>query len=481
VKLDKPGGRRRRPNVLWIYCEDMGLDLGCYGDPLVRTPHIDRLAAEGVLFTNAFVTAPVCSASRSAIITGRYQTGFGAHHHRSRRDTPLPPSVRLVTDRFRDAGYFTCNSAGPPAYDRPGKTDFNFLAEDPFDGTDWGERAPGQAFSAQCNLQDTHRMYRAAHGPPDAVPDERAVALPPYYPDHPIARRDWALYLGSVERVDAHVGHILRRLDEEGLAEDTIVFLFSDHGPGHVRHKQFLYDGGIRVPLVVRWPDGIEPGTVCEDLVSGIDLAPTALSLAGLGGPTAGEDAMEGMDGQAFLGPDKAEPRQYVVAARDRCDEADDRIRCVRTRRWKYIRNGFPERPWSQFSAYKEAFYPVLHLLRVLHSRGELTEAQARFLAPDRPAEELYDLDADPHEVHSLTDEPACAAVLEELRGTLDRWITETRDEGQIEEDPEIAAEADRRAAEQYALRMAEMGLPADATDEQFLERWATKFGGQFR
>ncbi|MAF13074.1 arylsulfatase [Candidatus Poribacteria bacterium] len=454
-----------RLNFLWIYGEDLYPNLACYGTPVVQTPNLDRLASEGARYENAFVTCPVCSPSRSAIISGTYQTSFGAHQHRSKRDDPLPDRVRLITDHFRDAGYFTCNSPGPP-FDRRGKTDFNFHVENPFDGKDWSERDQGQPFYAQCNLPDTHRDFRRD---PERPVDPDAVELPPYYPDHPLTRADWAQYLESVQVVDRKVGQILDRLDEEGLADNTVVFFISDHGRAHVRGKQFLYDGGIRVPLIARWPGGVEPGTVSDDLVSGVDFAPTTLALAGLPAP-------DHMEGQVFLGPD-AVTRDEVIAARDRCDGTDDRIRAVRTHRHKYIRNYHPDRPHLQFNAYKKLQYPVLALMESLHARGELTSEQARFMAETRPAEELYDLDADPHELHNLAESAEHAPVLEDLRRRLERWIDETGDNGETPENPAIAAYWDDHMAANFAQAMGERGLATDIAPDDYLRWWEEAYG----
>ena len=446
-------------NVLWIYGEDLSPDIGCYGTPAVQTPNIDRLASEGVRYTNAFVTCPVCSPSRSALITGAYQTSFGAHQHRSERETPLSPPIQLITDRFREAGYFTSNSPGPP-FRRRGKTDFNFLAPEPFDGIDWSERGAGQPFYAQCNIPDTHRVFTRD---PARPVDPNDAELPPYYPDHPLARADWAQYLESVQVVDRKVGQILERLDEEGLADSTAVFFLSDHGRAHPRCKQFLYDGGIRIPLIARIPGG-ERGVVKDDLVSGVDLAPTALALAGLPLP----DYMEGVP---FLG-EGAETREYVVAARDRCDGTDDRIRCVRTKTRKYIRNFHPERPYLQFNAYKKLQYPVLALMEVLRARRELDEAQLPFMAERRPAEELYDLEADPFETNNLAEDPAHQDDLEGLRNRLDGWIRATGDRGEQPEDPASAAEEDEKMRLSYENGMGKRGLPLDISPEAYLEWW---------
>jgi len=327
----------------------------------------------------------------------------------------------------------------------------------------WSERQPGQPFYAQINILDTHRTFsRDLEKPVD--PDR--VDLPPYYPDHPLVRRDWANYLESIQVFDRKVGEVLHALDADGLSENTIVFLISDHGRAHIRDKQFLYDGGIRVPCIVRWPGRITPCATSEDLVSGVDFAPTALSLAGLPVP-------EGMEGQVFAG-DSAKTREYVVAARDRCDGTLDRIRCVRSKRWKYIRNFHPDRPWMQFNGYKQQAYPLWTLLPVMASQKQLTEAQARFLAPSRPVEELYDLSNDPHELSDLSqsEAPDCVRALAEMRLRLDAWITRYGDLGAESEDPDVVAEVVRKMKEDYSARMIGHGLSPDVTPEDHLRWW---------
>lgn len=424
-----------RPNVLWILGDDLGPDLGCYGARQVRTPNLDRLASQGVRFTRAYTTAPVCSPSRSAWNTGMYQTSIGAHNHRSHRgdNHPLPEGVRLVSHRFRDAGYFTANvTTAAPGVRASGKTDFNFAVDKPFQGTDWNQRAAGQPFFAQVNFMEPHRgpAWPAARKLPGAV-DPAQVALPPYYPDHPVARDDYANYLDAVQLLDAKVGAVLKRLDDEDLARSTIVVFFGDNGRCHVRDKQWLYEGGIAIPLIVRAPNqGAKPGSVRHDLVSAIDIPATSLTLAGLPLP-------KSFHGRPFLGSGRKK-RSEIFAARDRCDETVDRIRCVRGERFKLIRNYYPDRPYTQTNAYKERQYPVLNLMKQLHAEGKLTPDQARFMAPTRPDEELYDLKADPHELRNLAALPAHRSTLNDLRRRLDRWINETRDQGAT---PEAAAE----------------------------------------
>src|SRR4051794_6942699 len=277
-----------RPNILWLVAEDFGPHLGCYGTKEVATPNLDRLAAAGVRYTKAFTTAPVCSPSRSAFMTGMYQTTIGAHNHRSHRDDgfPLPPGVKVLTEWFGQGGYFTANVRELPpgvGFRGTGKTDWNFTPPGrAFDSDRWADLADHQPFFAQVNFQETHRKF---HAPKHADPAK--VEIPPYYPDHPVTREDWARYLDSATELDRKIGLILKRLEADGLADSTIVVFFGDHGQAHVRGKQFCYDSGLRVPLIIRWPknfpapQNFRPGTVDDRLLMSIDLAPTMLDIAG--------------------------------------------------------------------------------------------------------------------------------------------------------------------------------------------------------
>jgi arylsulfatase A-like enzyme len=430
----------KRPNILWLIAEDFGPHLGCYGTREVWTPHLDRLAADGVRYTRCFTTAPVCSSSRSAFMTGMYQTSIGAHNHRSHRDDGyrLPEGVRLLTDRLHDAGYFTANIREMPAgfgFRGAGKTDWNFTVDGkPFDSDRWSDLSSHQPFFAQVNFQETHRKFRA---PPRA--DPARVEIPPYYPDHPVTRSDWAAYLDSATELDRKVGLVLERLEADGLAASTVVVFFADNGQAHVRGKQFCYDSGLHVPLIIRWPRGIPtpggftPGTTDTRLISAIDLAPTVLEIAGTKPPG-------NMQGRVFLGDRAAPPREHVFGARDRCDETVFRFRTVRDARHRYIRNFTPERPFLQPNEYKERSYPVWNLIKELHAAGKLTPAQAVLARPSMPGEELYDLEKDPHEIVNLAGSPEHRAVLERLRAALDRWIEETGDRGRELEPPDLAA-----------------------------------------
>lgn len=432
-----------RPNILWLIAEDLSPHLGCYGTREVWTPNLDRLAEAGVRYTRAFTTAPVCSASRSAFMTGMYQTTIGAHHHRSHRDDgyQLPDDVKVATDRFREAGYFTANLVKLPedmGFKGSGKTDWNFsYAGKPFDSADWADLKAHQPFYAQINFSETHRKF---HAPARADPAK--VDLPPIYPDHPIARQDWAAYLDAASELDRKVGLILQQLETEGLAGNTMVVFIGDHGGAHVRGKQFVYDDGLRIPLIIRWPKGMtapknyQAGTVSDQLLCALDLTATSLSLAGAPKPA-------NMQGRVFLG-DRLEPaRAYVFGARDRCDETMFRFRTVRDARYRYIRNFMPDRPFLQVNAYKERSYPVWNLIKELGAEGRLTDWQKNFyLAPAMPPEELYDMDADPFSMTNLvaSTRPDDQDALRRLRAGLERWIVESDDQGRFPEPPEVPA-----------------------------------------
>lgn len=413
-----------RPNIVWIVVEDMSCHFGCYGEKSIPTPNVDRLATEGVKFDKAFVTAPVCSPCRSALITGMYQTSIGAHQHRSGRGTEkihLPPKIQLVPAIFQEAGYYTCNGFIGNRRKRPGKTDYNFEYDKAvYDSTDWADRKSGQPFFAQIQLAGGKGRTKKTPNPIDPAD----VKLPPYYPDDPVIRDDWAKYLNAAMNTDIQVGQIVQRLKNEGLYDNTYIFFMTDHGISHARGKQFLYDEGIRVPLIVRGP-GLKAGTVREDLVIHIDMAATSLALAGISVP-------EWMQGKDILAEDY-QRRDYIVSARDRCDETVDRIRCVRTDRYKYICNFYPKRPYLQPCAYKDK-KEIIKAMRRLHKEGKLNRDQKLIMAEKRPKEELYDLRKDPWELHNLSGDDSNRRILSNMRKMLDKWINETNDRGRYRE-----------------------------------------------
>jgi N-sulfoglucosamine sulfohydrolase len=437
--VQSPAAQSESLNIVWILGDDVGPALGCYGEPMVRTPHLDRLATEGVRYTACFTTSPICSPSRSAMFTGRYQTTINAHQHRTEIPRPLSEGVKTITEHFRAAGYFTVNlspSARPPrgGEDGPGpgsgKTDLNFLIEKPYDSNDWNTRRKGQPFFAHVNILAPHRgspwhiaQNRAA---PHLDPDK--VRLPPYAPDHPIVREDYINYLKAVELMDDDVGRVLARLERENLLDRTIVVFVGDNGECLFRSKQFLYDGGLHVPLIIRWPDLRRAGEVDHQLVSGIDLTVTVMALAGL-------KPDPGMHGRDFV-HESTPRREFIFAARDRAGLAIDRMRAVRSDRYKYIRNYLYGIPYMQVNPYKERVYPVWNLLKDLAKEDRLSPAAALFTAGRKPAEELYDLQTDPHEVNNLAQNPAHIVVLRQMREALETWIERYGDDGALMEDP---------------------------------------------
>ncbi|MGB1129314.1 MAG: sulfatase family protein, partial [Haloferula sp.] len=378
-----------RPNILWFVVDDMSANFSCYGEKVIQTPHVDRLAKEGVRFTRAYATSPVCSTFRSALITGMYQTTIGAHHHRSGRGKhriQLPEGVEPIPAIFKRAGYHTCIGSGLTDLDfrsmplkkasahRLGKTDYNFDWDKAiYDSHDWSDRDQDQPFFMQVQLHGGKLRGASASGYESfdrevtkafgevTPPDE--VVLPPYYPRDEVLLKDWSTYLDSVRMTDRHVGLVIERLRKEKLLENTLIVFFTDHGISHARGKQFLYDEGAHIPLITRGP-GMGEGEVRKDLVEHIDIA--ALSLA-----AAGIEIPEEMQGRDILAADY-EPKQAVFGARDRCGEATDRIRSVRTDRYLYLRNFHPERPHLMPSGYKDGKL-IVQRLRELHAKGELS------------------------------------------------------------------------------------------------------------
>jgi uncharacterized sulfatase len=419
-----------RPNILWISTEDISPDLGCYGAPDARTPNLDQFASTGVRFNSAFSTAPVCSPSRSSIITGMYASSIGTMDHRSEG---VPPRyVKCFPEYLRAAGYYCTNNS---------KTDYNFPV--PITAWDecnkdahWRHRKDGQPFFAVFNILTTHESRLQMNDKQierelsDLKPEERhdpkKVTLPVYYPDTPIVRKDWARYNDTITEMDIQFARILKQLDEDGLSQNTIVFFWGDHGRCMPRGKRWLWDSGIRVPLLVRWPEHIEPGTVRNDLVSLLDLGPTLLNLAGAEIPTY-------MQGQIILGPHTAPARQYIYCHRDRMDETSDMIRCVRDKQYKYIRNFHPELPYAQPIKYMDKI-PTMQEWRRLDREGKLVYPQNLFMAKTKPAEELYDVINDPDEIHNLAEDPDFGQQLARLRAALDEWMKRTNDLGLVPE-----------------------------------------------
>ncbi len=462
------------PNIVWIIADDMSPDTAAYGLRDVKTPHLDRLAAEGRRFTRAYATAPVCRSSRSAFILGTSQITTGLHAHDVENPQPLPAPYRHLPDLLRAAGWFVTNAAAPGTV-RNGraitkaKTHYNF-AHDParmFDGTDWQKRRPGQPFFAQFQITEPHRPF-----PIPAAYDAAALAaltLPANYPDHPLLRRDWYAYQRSVETVDRRVGAILAQLEQAGELDRTLVFFFADHGRPMPWGKQWLTVEGLHVPLLVRGP-GVAAGSVESRLASLIDLAPTALARAGLAAPA----WMEGRDLLGTTYPD----RPYVFAARDRCGDADDRIRAVISADHLLARNFRPELSPLHWSGYKEASYPGLPLLRVLHASGRLDPLPARWCASTRAEWELYDLRRDPAGLHNVAA-TAPAATLTPLRAALETWIRTTGDRGALPDpatEPTLAEIQKSKRADYQRTWQNRLKKP-EPTDAERLAWWENSYG----
>jgi len=418
---------QNRPNILLLQGEDIGRHQGCYGDPAARTPNLDQLAREGVRYTQAFTHAPVCAPSRGGMVTGRYPYSLGNHHMRS--SLAQPP--RMFTQELRDAGYHVNWNT---------KLDFNF---DPQEGwrdeaSNWHEKpAPDQPFFLYENFVAPHesRMFPevpAFHGHiPESegipLPDLSTMKVPSHLTDCPEVRLQLAKYYQAMSILDAQVGRRLQWLEDQGFRENTIVIFLSDHGRGLPREKRWCYDAGLHLPLIIRWPGHLEPGTVRDELIAWVDIAPTILTVAGV--PVPGD-----YQGQCFLGDDRAPPRECVFAGRDRMDEVFDRVRVVRGTRWHYIRNFAPNLPWAQYQHYMEQ-QEVMGVMRGQARRGTLTGTAARFFEPKKPQEELYDAEQDPECLTNLANEPEHAGVLLQMRERLDRHLREVGDLGEISEE----------------------------------------------
>ena len=445
---------RERPNILWIVGENLKLDLGCYGAKNVSTPNLDALAVDGVRYTRVFSTSPVCAPSRSALMTGMYQTSTDMHHMRSHRqdDFRLPPGVRPLTHWLADAGYFTANIT--TIGDRvvgTGKLDLNFVNEGPlYASEDWASLKSNQPFFAQINTPEVeYDIYdrQSASKPRVEWVGEREhariataenVSPPPYYPDHLITRQEWARYLNSVSGMDRRIGWVLQQLRQDGLADNTVIIFFADNGRLEARGIHWRYDTGLHVPMIVHWPPSLpappqyQPGSASDQVISLLDLTATTLAIAGISRPP-------GMQSRIFLGSRADPPRKYAFSARDRIDETVNRIRSVRDARYRYIRNDMPQQSFASLNRYKEKCFLVKPLMRRLLAQGKLNGPPADLFEP-LPLEQLVDTQDDPFEIENLagSHEPEHREALLRLRAALDTWIVETGDRGQWPEPPAV-------------------------------------------
>ena len=450
-------------NILWLVTEDMGAYIPAFGDSTIETPNLSRLAAEGIRYPNMFSPSGVCAPSRAAIATGMYPSGFGASHMRTGShtdDTGLPryeaippPEARMMSEWMRMAGYYCSNNV---------KEDYQFNAP----VTAWDEssyyahyknREEGQPFFSIFNFTTTHesglfepygirknelRHYHSGDttikqeswngktegdNTPIHVSKDTRFDIPPYLPQNEVGQHDmWKVY-NNIAEMDRQLGAILDQLEAEGLMDKTIIFFYPDHGGPLPRQKRLIYDAGLNAPMIVRFPDKRGAGTIDNQLVSFVDLAPTVLSLAGI----APKDYMQG---QAFLGTFKAEQeRKYIHAAADRFDEFTDAIRAVRDKRFKYIRNYRPQQPYYLPVSYREQIPSMKELLR-MRKAGELNEVQQLWFRETKDKEELFDCENDPHELYNLADDPEYADKLNELRKEMDRWLTAIGDQPNLPE-----------------------------------------------
>ena len=434
----------RKPNILWIYLEDTAPLLSCYGNTIISTPNIDSLAKEGILYKNVYMPAPVCSASRSSLITGVMSTTIGAHNHHSSRTKEsairLPAGFKTIPEVFKQHGYFTFNN---------GKDDYNFdydrrdlYSQDyrlhPLYGKsgirlDLDILKDKQPFFGQIQIYGGKEIFSKTFKDKVKIPVNRSkIKLPPYLPNHPVIVEEYANHLDAIQLTDEKVGEIIKKLNENRVLENTIVFLFSDHGMRMIRNKQFLYDGGIQVPLIVadfrKKNKELSVGLKSDDLIAGLDIGTSSLSLAGIEIP-------EYMEGENIF--DDSYNREYVISTRDRCDFTIDRIRSVRSKDYKYIRNFKTDRPYTQLTYMDFDNVKFVKVMRQLYADKKLNAVQGLFMSNERIAEELYDLKKDPFELHNLATDPGYKEILKIYSNILNDWITETDDKGQYPEDEE--------------------------------------------
>lgn len=410
-----------RPNILWLTSEDHGPAMGCYGDPLARTPHVDGLANEGMVFRTAWSVAPVCAPARTAIITGLYPSSSGGLHMRSM--VSLPEYIRALPQILRGAGYYCSNN---------NKTDYNvrFIGkvwDESSNKAHWRNRKKDQPFFAVFNSTKSHES-QIRKRPHQAVTDPAKVRVPSYHPDTPEVRQDWAQYYDQVSQADADAGQHLAELEKSGLADDTIVFYFADHGSGMPRSKRWPCNSGLHVPMVVyfppKWqhlaPKEYNAGGTSDRLVSFVDLAPTVLSLAGIQPP-------EWMQGYPFAGSFQSNPQPFLFGERGRMDERMDLVRSVTDGRFVYLRNYFPHVSQAQHVSYQFET-PTTRVWNELFRAGKTTEAQSLFWRVPKSVEELYDLRSDPDEVVNLANSPEHRFILKRFQDALREHILAIRD-----------------------------------------------------
>lgn len=410
--------KEQQPNIIWLMAEDISIDLEVYGMQAVKTPNLNKMAQEGVRFDNCFVTNPICSPSRSAMLTGTHQVKINAHHHRSNREIPLDENFKPFTYWLRNAGY-TCILGHHGVFNKGRKIDANFKHEaiGPWDGkTQFGLfdkydkfEKEDQPFFAQIQLQVTHRgdWWNDVREKSKHPVDPNKVVLPKYMADHPTIRLDWAKYLDQMEYMDNEVGMIFKELEEKGMADNTIVIFIGDNGRCNIKGKGYLHDPGLHIPLIIYAPEGLQGDKIRKDVVSATDITATVLDFANVKVPNH-------MTGRPIFR--KNFKREYVYGARDLWDEIEEKSRTITSSEWKYIRNDMPEVPFDAHQAYLEFYRPAVHVMRTLNKEGKLNKEQKFFFEPNKPAEELYDLTKDPMELTNLADNPLYATILKKMR-----------------------------------------------------------------
>ncbi|MDQ0242146.1 sulfatase family protein [Arthrobacter bambusae] len=440
-----------RPNILWISTHDINPHLGAYagvypGAEYAVTPNLNRLAEEGMRFDNAFAAAPICAPSRSAIMTGCFPTSIGTMHMRTK--AVPPPEVRLFTEYFREAGYYVTNNSftdfqvPTPTSAFDDCSDTAHWRNRPDDSTPFFATFHGMAtHESQIYLPEEEFSKRTAHVQDQDRHDPSLAPLPPYYPDTPVFRCSWARYNDLITEMDHWVGTILDQLEEDGLAGNTIVVFWSDHGLGMPRGKRWLNDSGLHEPLIIRWPDRIKAGSINTNLAHLMDLAPTMLQLCGIQIPT----HVHAKPLLAADGTQIDQPNAYVYAARDRMGELEDMSRSVRDSRYRYIRHFHPDRGPMPHCDYPDHL-DTWRELRILSSgeagqrakglrRSLLTPLQRTLVAPAKPEEELFDLLEDPHETTNLAGQPRFDDTLARFRVAVANWQDTYGDLGLIPED----------------------------------------------
>ncbi len=423
----------KKPNILFILSEDMSIDLECYGMEAVKTPVLNKLAATGIQFMNAYGNNSICSPSRSNMMTGVHQNIINAQHHRSNREIPLATPYKPITSYLREAGY-TCIIGNNMVKGNGGKIDVNFKhnAIGSYDGVNefglfdkkGGFTKEDEPFFSQITLNVTHRggWWNEVRNESKHKVNPADVVLPPHYADTPVIREDWAKYLDQIEYMDNEVGLLLADLEKKGMRDNTIIIFIGDNGRCNIRGKGYLYEPGLHLPLIINWPAAITGGKKDTRLVASVDVAATILEAAGVELPAY-------MTARSIIKEDQ-DPREYIYSARDLWDEILEQSRAITTHKYRYIKNNITDQSYDAHQAYLEFYRPAVHIMRTLNEEGKLTELQQKFFAKNKESEELFDIINDPFEMNNLIDNPEYASVANEMRGHYKDWNSKNKDHG---------------------------------------------------